>query len=36
MTMLSSIHHVGIVVGNLEASTAWHLEHLDFAPDHVV
>ena len=30
MTTLSGIHHVGIVVENVEASTAWYVEHLGF------
>lgn len=30
MTALSGIHHVGIVVENIEASTAWYVEHLGF------
>ena len=31
MTTLSGIHHVGIVVESVEASTAWYVEHLGFA-----
>jgi catechol 2,3-dioxygenase-like lactoylglutathione lyase family enzyme len=30
MTTLSGIHHVGIVVESVEASTAWYVEHLGF------
>ena len=30
MTTLSGIHHVGIVVENLEASVTWYVEHLGF------
>ncbi len=30
MTALSGIHHVGVVVENVEASTAWYVEHLGF------
>lgn len=30
MSTLSGIHHVGVVVENLEASTAWYVEHLGF------
>lgn len=32
MTTLSAIHHVGIVVENIEASTAWYVEKLGFEP----
>lgn len=30
MPELSGIHHVGVVVESLEASTAWYVEHLGF------
>ena len=30
MTTISGIHHVGIVVASVEASTAWYIEHLGF------
>ncbi|TPG55034.1 VOC family protein [Sphingomonas glacialis] len=30
MTVLSGIHHVGIVVESVEASTTWYVEHLGF------
>ena len=30
MTTLSGIHHVGIVVEDIEASTAWYVDNLGF------
>jgi len=30
MTSFSGLHHVGIVVADIEASTTWYVEHLGF------
>lgn len=30
MTTLSGIHHVGIVIENIEASAAWYVDKLGF------